>query len=286
MIMLAEPQDKEQIYQIWKALFADDDGGYTDYYFRSLYDQAVTYIIKEDGVIKAVLQRQKHELRFHQHIVPASMILGVATLPQYQRQGFMRKLMEYALQDAKKEEPVTMIQAYHPEIYKPFGFQVYYHTRTTPFESISHRITGYLDAPAFSACLKLYTYAMEMFEGTVVRTEQSFIEMQEELQAQGGRLIGYYEDGVMKAYAALEKQADNLVTECFGEPAARMNLLTLAERELGSLKLQVCDYEGDPYTMLLFHDWDRFCQLTEISAPTETAYFQNLHTLLFMHENA
>lgn len=286
MITLAEPQDKEAIYQIWKELFADDDGGYTDYYFESLYAQAITYVIKEDGQIKAVLQRQKHEIRFHQHIVPTSMILGVATLPEYQGQGFMKKLMKYALDDANKEEMVTMIQAYHPDLYTPFGFRVYYHTKTIPFTSTNRRVTGRLGHPDFSACLNLYDRAMALYEGTIVRTEQSFLALFEELKAQGGQLIGYFEGDVMKAYAALECQGDNLVTECFGDCAACVNLLTLAEREYGSLKQQICDRDGDPYTMLLFHDWARFASLTAIEESSESAYFQNLDTLLYMHENA
>ncbi len=286
MITLAEKQDKEAIYQIWKKLFADDDGGYTDYYFQSLYDRAITYVIKEQGLIKAVLQRQKHEIRFHQHNVPTSMILGVATLPEYQGQGLMRRLMEYALDDAKKEETVTMIQAYHPKLYTPFGFQTYYHTKTIPFSSVHTRITGGLGDPDFLACLKLYDHAMASFEGTIVRTKQSFVELHEELQAQGGQLIGYYEGDVMKAYAALELQADNLVTECFGDADACSKLLALAQRRFGNLKQQICDHDGDPYTMLLFHDWTRFASLVDLEEPCESAYFQNLDTLLFMHENA
>ena len=37
MISKALPQEKKIVYGIWKQVFAGDDGGYTDYFFRTLY---------------------------------------------------------------------------------------------------------------------------------------------------------------------------------------------------------------------------------------------------------
>ena len=44
MISKALPQEKKIVYGIWKQVFAGDDGGYTDYFFRTLYKSENTLV--------------------------------------------------------------------------------------------------------------------------------------------------------------------------------------------------------------------------------------------------
>ena len=57
MISKALPQEKKIVYGIWKQVFAGDDGGYTDYFFRTLYKPENTLVLKESGNIVSTLMR-------------------------------------------------------------------------------------------------------------------------------------------------------------------------------------------------------------------------------------
>ncbi len=48
---------KKIVYGIWKQVFAGDDGGYTDYFFRTLYKPENTLVLKESGNIVSTLMR-------------------------------------------------------------------------------------------------------------------------------------------------------------------------------------------------------------------------------------
>jgi len=53
-------------------------------------------------------------------------ILGVCTHPYFQKQGLMKQLLYFVL--SKYTNKTIYLQAYHPEIYRPFGFHAsHYH---------------------------------------------------------------------------------------------------------------------------------------------------------------
>ncbi|MBM6801003.1 GNAT family N-acetyltransferase, partial [Coprobacillus cateniformis] len=55
-------------------------------------------------------------------------ILGVATKKNFEKQGYMKKLLQFVLEQYNNQ--IIYLQAYHPEIYKPFGFNAsHYHQK-------------------------------------------------------------------------------------------------------------------------------------------------------------
>ena len=60
MISKALPQEKKIVYGIWKQVFAGDDGGYTDYFFRTLYKPENTLVLKESGNLVSPLLLNLH----------------------------------------------------------------------------------------------------------------------------------------------------------------------------------------------------------------------------------
>ena len=56
--------------------------------------------------------------------IKAYFILGVATNKNYQKQGMMKKLMNYVLNLPKYAGQKILLQAYMPEIYYNFGFNI------------------------------------------------------------------------------------------------------------------------------------------------------------------
>ena len=95
MISKALPQEKKIVYGIWKQVFAGDDGGYTDYFFRTLYKPENTLVLKESGNIVSTLMRIPHSIMLAGHILETSMILGVATIPSYRKRGCMHEPVSY-----------------------------------------------------------------------------------------------------------------------------------------------------------------------------------------------
>ena len=113
MISKALPQEKKTIYGIWKQIFAGDDGGYTDYFFRTLYRSENTLVLKQAGNIVSTLMRIPHEIMLNGKMIRASMILGVATVPSHRKQGLMHELMHDVLDELEN----MLVQKQHAADY-------------------------------------------------------------------------------------------------------------------------------------------------------------------------
>lgn len=194
MIRKACLEDKPAIYQMWKEMFAHDDGGYTDYYFECLFKCENTWVVEEDGQIISTLQRNPHVLSFSGKKLNTSMILGVATLPSRRNEGHMHALMKEALKEAESEEVITLIQAYNPNIYKSFGFsQIYYRNRVSynrnQIPVYANLILDEKVTPQELA--KVYSEFTQRFDGYYVRDVAYFEKYLNEIQAEGGSIVGY-----------------------------------------------------------------------------------------------
>ena len=134
-----------------------------------------------------------------------SMILGVATRVDKQNKGYMHMLMKQALEDAEREEVITLIQAYDPNMYRPFGFHMeYYRNRTTYHRS---QIPVYSDLKvdetvSAKELAEVYKKFTNRFTGYYIRDEKYFENLKKEIQAEGGTIVAYRnrETNVVEGY--------------------------------------------------------------------------------------
>lgn len=204
MIRKAHEDDKPSIYRMWKEMFAEDDNGYTDYYFECLFQCENTWVVEDDGEIISTLQRNPHTMYFHGKAIRTSMILGVATLPSRRNEGHMHSLMKEALKEAEAEEMITLIQAYNPSIYKSFGFsQIYYRNRVSYNRSqIPVYANLILDEKVSAEELAhVYKEFTKRFDGYFIRDVDYFKNYFKEISAEGGTIVGYRnKNGELEGY--------------------------------------------------------------------------------------
>ncbi len=129
-IRKAQEADKEALSQLWMQSFRDETVSSTAFFFDHMWKSDETYVITNGNDLVTMLQRRRVEISLHNKVYPVSFIVGVATNEMYQHQGFMRQLLQYALEDCK-EEAFTILQAYDWELYKPYGFVESHYQRKT-----------------------------------------------------------------------------------------------------------------------------------------------------------
>lgn len=112
--------DEKQIVDLWKMCFQDETDQSTDYYFQNLYHKENTYVLKQKNRIISVIQIVSMSFSIKNENKQSYFILGVCTHPNYQGQGMMKSLLHYVIRKYNGER--IYLQAYIPEIYRPFGF--------------------------------------------------------------------------------------------------------------------------------------------------------------------
>lgn len=207
MIEKARKEEKSQIYAMWKEMFAHDDSGSIDFYFKNIYRSENTLVLKLDNKIVSSLQCLKHDLRIHGRTISVSYIGGVVTLPQYRKQGNMHTLMNNILNEVGHQDLITLIQAYNPDIYKGFGFEMVYFRKKALIkkEQVPKANTAGLTYQFTSdQLLSVYAQFSKRFTGFYLRTEAYFKNFVLEVQAEGGRVVACFDEkNQIQGYASL-----------------------------------------------------------------------------------
>lgn len=205
----------EEVKQLWNLCFRQEDPSYTDYYFKNLFQcqNCLVYIV--DGKVVSSLIRAPHELVLNGQVLRTSMILGVCTHPDYRKKGYMKALMEVCLDACEHTEIITLIQAYQPELYTPFGFRMIY--RRAAFELFKKDIPrsnqfGLNYNPQTLDLLKVYSVYIQRFNGFYARDLAYFVKYRKEIIAQGGKIVAFYNGrDQIQGYASLLPNGDNQI---------------------------------------------------------------------------
>ncbi|WP_418557859.1 GNAT family N-acetyltransferase [Longibaculum muris] len=116
----ASDDDFNEIMDLWRKSFVDETLETTHYYFDNLYQKENTFVLKNFQEIVSVLQIHPMMIKNHQIEEECYFILGVCTKAEYQGQGCMKYLLNDVLK--RYEDKKIYLQAYVPDIYRPFGF--------------------------------------------------------------------------------------------------------------------------------------------------------------------
>ncbi|MEF9919986.1 MAG: GNAT family N-acetyltransferase [Erysipelotrichaceae bacterium] len=298
MIEIAKSLDTLEIYHFWKRIFKEDDHGYTDYFFENKFQPENTLLIRKEKKIIATLYRNPHQISFHQHIIPTSMIMWVATDPCFRHLGYMKSLVEKALHLAQTQEMVTLIQAYNPKLYTPFNFEMtYYNQRYHVLHLIPNdilKIETVIDSSNLKEC---YDEFMKAYDGYYNRDNAYFNDYVKEVKAQGGNLFGCYEKDQCVGYLSYYEQNDYIEVDEFIYKNQSIAKALVSKIESGNKKLYIdvpkaqdLSFLGTKIeslkdnTMIRINDPKAFCELIQIKEDEINDYFKNSN--LYLHEFA
>lgn len=112
------PEQEKFLRMLWKTCFGDSKA-YEDFYFQRVYPQNKVYTIEDKGM----LHLNPYLCRTEKKMETLHYIVGVATKENCRRQGIMRRLLFWALEDMYMEkEPFTYLMPADIRYYEPFSF--------------------------------------------------------------------------------------------------------------------------------------------------------------------
>lgn len=249
MITKANESQTAEIREIWRICFPQQDPLYTEYFFKNLYqpENCMVYML-EDKVVSCLI-RNPHALMFNDRVLQASMIIGAATLPEYRRHGYMRALLNIVVDACEHSELLTMASSDHPEIFTNFGFRsVYKRTEYTIGRMDCKRTTnfGISFNPTAIDLLKVYSAFISRFNGYYARDLEYFAGYMNEIIAQGGKIIAYYNGkDQIQGYAAMIPAGEELVVKelIYLDAMALVKLVNAALQEKKVVKVSVSEAE-------------------------------------------
>lgn len=124
-IRYLENNEKNKIRELYDKVF-NDSCEFVDYYFEKINNNDIL-VVEDEGNILSMLQLVKKTVICNGEEKNVHYIYGVATDEKHRGKGYMRMLMERALQDLKKlDEPFVYLTPADSSVYIKFGFETVY----------------------------------------------------------------------------------------------------------------------------------------------------------------
>lgn len=111
---------------MWKDIFKDDDS-YIDLFFTYKFKEDLTFVIRDNGKIVSTLYAEYTDVYIDSTIYKGVYFCGIATLSEYRKKGYAKKIIEYAKEKVKGADLIYLIPANEPlfDFYKESGFKIF-----------------------------------------------------------------------------------------------------------------------------------------------------------------
>ena len=197
------------IKEVWLACFPNENKRFIDYFFNSVFIPENTIVHIEDSKAVSCVSRVFSEVMINGRVLKTSTIIGAATLPRYQGRGYIKNIISTMCSHMDHSELISFATTKNPDLLENFGFRTIY--RRNKYEITRdhvQRITndGCVFDPSSSDMLSLYSTFMKRFNGYKVRTLDDFDKYKKGINDQGGKVIGYYENGGLRLMDRITKK--------------------------------------------------------------------------------
>lgn len=199
-IRYAIEKDLENIKDIWNYCFGDEEG-FVNYYFDNKYKPENTILIEENDELMSSLQLNQYKVNLNNKIYDTSYVVGVSTYPNARGKGYMKDMMDFALNELyKKDQLVSLLMPIDYRLYKKYGYehcydQIEYKLNIEElkqfkivgdFEKITNNHINYM--------MDIYNEFLLNTNGYVVRDKNYYENLFKEIKCENGHMYIHKEE--------------------------------------------------------------------------------------------
>ncbi len=181
----------------WRTSFKEDNEDYIKYYFTKIFNPETTYVTEIDKMIVSVAHFRPVLLKDGKQTKKFYYIEGVSTHFMFQRQGYMKMLMEKALRELSCDG--FLLQAYDWSVYDFLDFEDYTYKSKVTYAGAENNDIAYIDNhKSFDPdhLLSLYNQYITTKNGCEIRDRQYYAERLELMPSQDEGVL-YQADGYL-----------------------------------------------------------------------------------------
>lgn len=223
MERLAKWEDTAALKALW-ALCFEDTKDFIDWFFSARFAPAYSVVYEQDGKIAACAHSLPVHIRIRGQILPAVLLCGVATHPDYRRRGLSRAVLKLLMHTLRSRGVVLVV-------HRPARLETYFsigHYPVADFRYLS------LPAPAENAvqtlsdpCTQLdlradisglytcYDACSKGYSLMLSRSYADFALKMADYRSTGAKCAALVQDGVTRAYCVYFEDEERLYGEEF-----------------------------------------------------------------------
>ena len=203
-IRAAKLEDKQEFQNLWNISFTDSEE-FRRWFFDNRFVPDYSICIEEEGKIVSEAQSIPYHIKIRDSILPATMMVGACTHPDYARRGYMKQLYtEYMKQ---MHQMGVVLCAHTPAVLRTYFYVGHLPVSDTAFIEIEKAekandggLTSIDLKMNVSPLLKCYLKAAEKFSGIIHRSYMDFKLKCDDYSADGGKCVALWENGDILGY--------------------------------------------------------------------------------------
>lgn len=221
IIRLEEEQDKNQVKELWNICF-DDTPKFVDWFFSERWAASYGVVAEHDGKIISAMQGWPYTVNIRGKKIPALMLAGVSTHPDYRGQGIMQKCMSLFMKNA--HDTGACVVFHTPANHSTFFKCLHYSISNTGFVTYDAELnyvisddTGIADVSEEYAeeLLSIYKQNICFYSGAVIRDLNDMRLKLRDYAASDAKILYVKENNRIIAYSICMSDQENITVEEF-----------------------------------------------------------------------
>ncbi|MGE4214241.1 MAG: GNAT family N-acetyltransferase [Anaerotignaceae bacterium] len=216
-IRAARLEDKAQFQNLWNISFTDSYE-FRSWLFGNRFVPDYSICIEEEGHIVSEAQSIPYHIKVRDSILPATMMVGACTHPDYARRGYMKQL--YTQYMKQMNEMGVVLCAHTPAVLSTYFYVGHLPVSDTAFIEIekaeridAEELTTVNLGEEVSPLLKCYIKAAQKYSGIIHRSFTDFKLKCDDYSADGGKCVALWENDEIVAYGIYYNTGEMIYAE-------------------------------------------------------------------------
>ncbi len=202
-IRMAQPSDLAEFRALWDISFSDTQA-FRNWFFAHRFVPGYSCCIEEDGRLVSAVQSVPCHIRVRGKILPAAVMVGACTHPDYKRRGYMKELYTFYMNEMAKLGVV--LAAHTPAVLGTYFYVGHFPVSDTAFlegegiavqESAACPVDMQEEVSALLAC---YQQSGARYSGILSRSFADMVLKMADYGADGGKALALWKEGQIAAY--------------------------------------------------------------------------------------
>ena len=222
--------DRGSASDLWRSIFEDSEE-FTNWYFQKRFRPEHSFAAFDGDTLVSMTLGRGTEIFVGGRMHEALLISGVATLPEYRKQGLMHKLVQMQLDDAKASGfACCYLYPVQESIYASLGFRTGTHALLIRSDDTRvHKPFTIKEGENLHDMCAVYDAALRCRNGMQKRGEDEFRMILEDYAMDGSRTLIAYAENRPVGYICANPDGAELLALC--APAYECLLDEAAKRE-------------------------------------------------------
>ena len=221
LVRYAKKDEIDDIKNIWNYCFNDEES-FVEYYFNNKYNNNNTIVACENEDIVSSLQLNQYKIKLDNKEYETSYIVGVSTFPQVRGRGYMKKIMEYSLNELyRKNQLVSILMPIDYRLYRKYGYEHCYDQLEYDIDIDAlknFKLIGRLykaDETHIDDLISINNLFLNDVNGNTIRDRDYYINLFKEIESENGHIY-IHKDEDYKGYVVYFLNGNNMfVRELF-----------------------------------------------------------------------